>query len=290
MRFTFIHKRSPFQSQLECRGSYLCSRVYSLANWRKKTGGGPEDWPATEAELKEAGMQEGMKDVMALQETAHMAETEKQRMEEAIADGLQNMKTRFRYNPAVPEVPDDIFAKANASLPEDFRGPYDYDYLDMDYWLDYYPSLDQITMDALLQQCDTDLFPNFGILAFGAHLFSQSWTDVELQQWCEGMKGCFSQDDRPTTRILRKLTPTKRAELLAELTWGVMNYAMQSVHMGDLEHVVKLTKPFSLQELLVEADRAGIDISEQDRDDKAAVVLAVVEHIYSDVVEPTVTA
>lgn len=289
MRFTFIQNRSPFQQQLESRGSYLCSRVHWLADWRKKTGGGPEDWPTTEAELKAAGLEEGMKDVMALQETEQMTETEKQRMEAAIAEGLQKLKTRFGYNPAVPEVPDDIYEKANASV-EECSDLYDFEDLEMDYWLDYYPFLDKVTVDALLQQSDNDLFPNFGMLAFGAHLFSQSWTDVELQQRCEGMKGWGGPfvNNRPTSRIVRKLTPTKRAKLLAELTWDVMNYSMGCVHMGELEHTVKLTKPLSLDELLVEADQAGIDIV--DRDNKAAVVLAVVEHIYSDVIEPTVTA
>lgn len=296
MRFTAHHDRSEFQRKVESRGAYLSAMKVRVQKCGAEDA--PEEnqtiGPNTKPEMKAAQLESGMKDVPALQENAQMTETvEQQLMDAAIAAGLKNLAARFLRNAAVPEVPDDIFTKANSSIPEDMQGPYEFEDLDLEYWLDFYPALDEVTAEALLEQSDNDLFPNFGMMAFGAHFVSQSWTDAEFRQWYEGMNGLggshFALRRPAWPTAAGTLTRKNRAKLLAQLSWDVLNYSNGGcVHRGNLEHTAGLVKELPLQELNMEADQAGINVA--DRNNKAALVLALTEHIYSDVLEPSVTA
>lgn len=56
----------------------------------------------------------------------------------------------------------------------------------------------------------------------------------------------------------------------------------------DLKHSAGLFKMIPLQEIKMELEQAGASIDNGSI--KAALVLALVEHVYADVIEPTASA
>ena len=294
MPFTLIHHRNSLQLKLVKRGATLSACRFRLGSWRQGIQGGHNDWPTTEAELREAGI--GVNELIALKESDQMTNIEKQLYDAAISAGVKDLAARFRRNHSIPSIPNNIYEKAHESIPQELHeDPYGTEDLDLDYWLEHYPNLDKYTAKALLEKSDNDRFSPIYMFAIGAYFVSQSWTDGELKQWYEGFNevgGTVSIDSaRPTwppKTKSGKLAPTKRAKLIARLTWDVMNYSMSCSNIGDLEHTAGLIKNLSLQDLQVEADQAHVNVS--DRNNKAALVVALVEHIYSDVIEPALTA
>lgn len=295
MTFTFIHKSSnPFEHQLMTRGSTLSAYSYRVDAWRMQTGSGPEDWPVTQAEIDAAGI-ENTANVEALKESAQMSDMDEQLLDVQVKEGLKRLTTRLRINNSVPGIPEDFVEKANDSIAQDIRsgmhGMYGMQ-LDLKYWLAYYPVLDKTTAKALEEQCDADLILDYHVFALGVHFLHQSWTDDELKQWYEGMDGLGGTREPINGRPKwpsRKLTKKTRANLLAQMVGDVLHYMMQCVRIGNLEHMAMLVKPLPLLELKAQAEAAGIDVAESDNN-KATLVLALVEHIFEDVLEPVSTA
>lgn len=282
MVWTLLHERSSFQNKLESRGSLLSAFVYRLKQWREIHGKGPNDWPTTEAEIKEALYDGTHADLLAIKESAEMVKLEKERFNAAIQAGLEALATRFRTNNAIPSVPDDFLEKGHASIPQDIDD--NFEVLDLEYWLGYYPNLDVTTAKALLEKSDNDLFPNFYMFAIGEHFYSQSWTDAELIKWCQGVSA-RARRELSSHEQGAMLTRTKRAKLLAQLTWDVLSYAQVCTGAHDLKHTAGQIEKLPLDELNAAAEEAEIQVANQDSS-KAALVCALVEYIFSDVIEP----
>jgi len=101
------------------------------------------------------------------------------------------------------------------------------------------------------------------------------------------MTGEESAYVRPVVGMTGEMTPKKRAKLLARLTTDVVDYACSNVSVHNLKHTAEMFQFLPLQEIKMEVEQAGITIADpKKKNDKATLVVALVEHIYDDVIEP----
>ena len=109
-------------------------------------------------------------------------------MEARIVADLKDLATHFKMDPSIPELPNSIIEKAFNTVPEYIGGEkMDFDDLDVDFWKDFYPALNDYTAEALDDESDNDQFPNYNYImfTFGAHFFSRvdgCWVD-EVDEW-----------------------------------------------------------------------------------------------------------
>jgi len=267
---TLIHEHTELEYDLTGRGCTIKAFLFGLEDWRRRTAGGNEDWPETEAELKAAHLSK--EDVVTLKELAQMTAQEKQ----SIDSGLKELASRFVQTPHIPEVPKRVTEQALESVQ---HNPDKYAFKDLEYWHEKYPVLDLDTALALYDEADGDLCPTFAMFAYGAYFVSQSWTDDDLQGWMKGVDEKY--------RRVRKMTAKKRAKLYAALTYDVISHSSVSVGLSDLEDIAGMVQNLTLEELQMEMEKNGIEILDRKKkNSKAALVLALVEHLYADVIEP----
>ena len=272
---TLIHEHTDLEKDLMSRGCIIKAYSFGLENWRRRTAGGNEDWPETEAELEAAHLSK--ENVVALKELAQMMTAQEK---QSIDSGLKELASRFVQTPHIPEVPAHVTEQALESVQ---HNPDKYAFKDLEYWHEKYPVLDFDTALALYDEADGDLCPAFAMFAYGAYFVSQAWTDDELQGWMKGVNENY--------RRVRKITTKKRAKLYATLTYDVISHSSISVGLSDLEHIAGLVQHLPLQELQMEIEKNGIEIMDRKKKNtKAALVLALVEHLYADVIEPAASS
>eukprot|EP00978_Attheya_sp_CCMP212_P009759 scaffold23241_cov56-Attheya_sp.AAC.3 len=285
--WTLIHKSpKPIEFAMYRLNTLFGDYDSRLRSWRKNTSRGAEDWPETDSELTAARI-DNANIVISLKE---LQGNDWLGLEEEIQVGLKDLAARFRPNPFVPPVPMSVWKDAMVLGNEEM---YDYGELE-ETWSCHYPILDEDTALAVIALSDVgmaDHFPQSCMLGVAAHFVSQAWTDDEFRQWFQGMRGMGGSFIRSKKDILKwpakttKLTRKKRAKLLAYLTWDVLNYSSDIVRIQNLEHTAMRMHMVPLQEMKMEAEKAGIAVASYST--RASLVLAVIEHIFEDVLLPT---
>jgi hypothetical protein len=289
--WTLLHEhRQPIDSALYSLNMLFSDYRSRLRSWRKNTGGGTEDWPETDSELTAARI-DNANIVNSLKEIEGNDWLGIEEIEDEIQVGLKDLAARFRHNPFVPPVP--------MSVCEYAMELDDYGELE-ETWSCHYPELDEDTALAVIAKSDVgmgDQFPQSFMLGVAAHFVSQAWTDDELRQWFQGMLGMRGMRGwngsfiSPKEDILKwaaektRLTRKKRAKILAYLTLDVVGYSSEHVRIYDLEHASRIMQMVPLQEMKMEAEKAGIAVASCPT--RASLVLAVIEHIFEDVLLPT---
>ena len=135
---------------------------------------------------------------------------------------------------------------------------------------------------ALEQQTDDDHCGRELIFAIGAYFVSQNWSIAELEKWA--------------SISVSAQNAKSRAKKIAYLTVRVLLHCYNGggVMISDLEHVAENIQILPLVELQDAAEEAGVTITTSAFDTgnhkiKAALVVALLEYIFSDVIEPVAT-
>jgi len=155
MPWTLIHTSNHLELVLQHRCGILSSRQVTLEMWRTRTGAGPEEWPATEAELADKHVTKEQFELSALKEIAQMTAVEKQCLDADIETGIQELASRFSHDPTIPEVPEHVWEQA--------RGPSDE--LDVDYW-EYWQQKTHPWMRTRRRPSTKSVTPTFGCTLF----------------------------------------------------------------------------------------------------------------------------
>eukprot|EP00956_Cyclotella_meneghiniana_P037786 scaffold144409_cov30-Cyclotella_meneghiniana.AAC.2 len=271
---TMIHDcNNPMQRKLSHRGATLWAYACPFEHMA-----GDIEWPEPKSD-------EDSKDLDAIKEFSKLSEIDKQIMQTDIKEGIKGLAKRFKIDHAIPALPDNLFEEAIKLVPENVCNNYQdlYKQLDVDYWMKCYPVLDRRTAMALEQQTDDDHCASELIFAIGAYFVSQNWSDAELEKW--------------TSISVYAQNAKSRAKKIAYLTVRVLFHCYNDgggVMISDLEHVAELIQRLPLVELQDAAEEAGVTITTSAFDTnhkiKAALVVALLEYIFSDVIEPVATA
>jgi len=193
---------------------------------------------------------------------------------------------RFKINPSLPVLPEDWLEQAQENIPKDV--PFDlWKMSPLKHWKKSYPVLDRATATALYDISDMDGQPECYMFAIGAHFVSQEWTDAELKQWVVGIRGANGLGELTYTKK-GKLTAETRAQLFVALTTDDLEACHEVVGFHHMEHSANFAMTMPMQELKAAAEKAGVE--HHDVIDKAALVVALMEHIYDDVIEPVASS
>jgi len=182
------------------------------------------------------------------------------------------LAARFQRYHSIPDIPNCVIQEGNQEDPEET----------VEFWIKKcHPVLDRFTALALFDQKDSDLVWHPMPFAIGADFAAQSGTDDQLQAYVVAICG---ETMVPKTRLTRQ----NRAGILAELVASMIHYLGQCVGLYELEHAAGLIQKLPLEELQKYAGiiQTTTVTNDDGNDNKAALVVALVEQIFDDVLVP----
>ena len=294
MAWTVKHVETPFEQKLTQLGCAMRAAHSRVRSWRKSSG--QNGFPNTNEDMKEVSIT--MEDINVLeaieQEAQAMSTAESDTFEFQLARGAQEMEARFRIDTTLPYVPKVVSDSAFTLFTIDGGGP-SYDY-DEQYAMELYPGiLDEITAKALYHYSDNDHVYPHAMYAIAAFWTSEGWNDAQLAHWFIADGTIQSFDWCPllmeTCREFKAIRDPSKikfsretyADLLALLARCILHYDFEeAVHLAQVEHTGYMIKELPLQVLQRHAKEAGLPFI----DNKANLIIALLEHIYSDVLEP----
>ncbi|KAL9186474.1 hypothetical protein ACHAXT_005712 [Thalassiosira profunda] len=277
------HYPTDLQWKLEKRGMELQCQAYQVE--RKKSahadgGNTPESFDISTVLKKK-------KDVAAWEEVGSMDDAAKEAEEAAIREGLKGLGRRFMSDPAFPEVPasvwDDACSDKYANARKCTGDPVEDDHIAA--IQKHFPTLDRDVIFALLDASDLDRQPQECMIAIGSHFALQGWEKELLQKKLVSM-GSIGQYGRK----LDKLASKSYTELIVDLTGGFL-YCSSSCFEDDervgyrnLQETARHIRCIALEELKQIAKKEGIVVERGVK--RPSIVLKIVEHLYSEVLEP----
>lgn len=297
MAWTAKHEPTALERKLSRLSCLVGAHKQRLDMWRQRTGQGHGIFPTTQEELTELGIMET--DIQVLKEVeTEMLSLSCPEWDTFFADlkrGMQRLSDRIRVDISLPFVPKEVRDSAFRLFTVEGGDPYDYD---PDYAMDLYPGiLNHVTAQALYRYSNNDsIFPH-AMYAIGAYWVSERWSDAQLVHWfltdgtLHTLQSCPALTHaRGKLQAIRdpesiKLSPETYATLLAILTSSILHYDFEeAMHPSLIEQTIRLLIELPLSVLQREGQTAGVQIC----NNKACLIIALIEHIYNDVLEPRV--